>query len=244
MPEYDLDGLLNEILDASLDAALKRLAEAARRDGYPAVIRDYPEPVLQRTGKMWIDGTISLAQSYIAGKVAENVLKSALEDGESGTITTPRGTAVLGNIEDDFHALGRRMVASFLRLDGWEIVDLGNDVSPGGFVDAALEREARIIGVSAMMLSTALNIRSLREELDRRNLSGLLPLAVGGAVFNMRPGLVEEVGGDGTAPSAMDAPALFRTLCEKSTAGGAANGARGAPSGSANDAWNPEGSRA
>ncbi|HOX13188.1 MAG TPA: hypothetical protein P5117_00130 [Spirochaetia bacterium] len=66
MPEYDLEGLLNEILDASLEAALKRLADAARRDGYPAVIRNYLEPVLQRTGKMWIDGTISLAQSYIA----------------------------------------------------------------------------------------------------------------------------------------------------------------------------------
>lgn len=234
MPEYDLDGLLNEILDASLDAAMRRLSEAARRDGYPSVIRDYLEPVLQRTGRMWIDGTISLAQSYIAGKVAENILRAALEDGGPGSAVPPRGVAVLGNIEDDFHALGRRMVASFLRLDGWEIVDLGNDVSPAGFVDAALERNARIIGVSAMMLSTALNIRGLRTELDRRNLSGVLPLAVGGAVFNMRPGLVEEVGGDGTASSAMDAPALFRTLCEGATARGAAGGA-------GDDTGNPEG---
>ncbi len=241
MPEYDLDGLLNEILDASLDAALRRLAAAARRDGYPAVIRDFLEPVLQRTGRMWIDGTISLAQSYIAGKLAENVLKAALEDGGTGNAAPPRGAAVLGNIEDDFHALGRRMVASFLRLDGWEIVDLGNDVSPAAFVDAALERNARIIGVSAMMLSTALNIRGLREELDRRNLSGILPLAVGGAVFNMRPGLVKEVGGDGTASSAMDAPDLFRTLCEKAAALGTVSGsARGTGDGTGN----PEGSRA
>lgn len=240
MPEYDLEGLLNEILDASLEAALKRLADAARRDGYPAVIRNYLEPVLQRTGKMWIDGTISLAQSYIAGKVAENVLKAALEDGDPGTAAPPRGVAVLGNIEDDFHALGRKMVASFLRLDGWEIVDLGNDVSPADFVDAALEQKARIIGVSAMMLSTALNIRGLREELDRRNLSGVLPLAVGGAVFNMRPGLVKEVGGDGTASSAMDAPALFRTLCDKAAASGAVSDAESA---AGDDAGMPDGAR-
>ncbi|NLJ47017.1 MAG: corrinoid-binding protein [Treponema sp.] len=164
---------------------------------------------------MWVDGTISLAQSYIAGKVADTVLHAALEAEGPGAALPSRGIAVLGNIEDDFHALGRKMVASFLRLDGWEVMDLGNDVSPSAFVDAAVDGGARIIGVSAMMLSTALNIRGVREELDRRNLSDRIPLAVGGAVFNMRPGLVEEVGGDGTASSAMDAPALFRSLCTK-----------------------------
>ncbi len=228
MTDYDLDGLLSDILDARLDSALGRLSVAAARDGYPRIIHDYLEPVLQRTGRMWMEGTISLAQSYIAGKVAERVLEEALEAGRPGLGGQPRGIAVLGNIEDDFHALGRRMVASFLRLDGWEILDLGNDVAPGRFVEAALDHDARIIGVSAMMLSTALNIRGIRDELDRRNLSGILPMAVGGAVFNLRPGLVEEVGGDGTAASAMDAPALFRSLVESPDAR-PAGGTEGGP---------------
>jgi methanogenic corrinoid protein MtbC1 len=60
------------------------------------------------------------------------------------------------------------------------------------------------------------NIRSVREELESRGLSGRIQLAVGGAVFRLRPELVEEVGGDGTAPSALQAPALFDRLLARS----------------------------
>jgi methanogenic corrinoid protein MtbC1 len=63
-----------------------------------------------------------------------------------------------------------------------------------------------------MMLTTAGNIRDLRTELDSRGLSGKIRLAVGGAVFKLRPELVDEVGGDGSAPSAIQAPALIERL--------------------------------
>jgi methanogenic corrinoid protein MtbC1 len=104
------------------------------------------------------------------------------------------------------------MVAVFLRAAGWKVVDMGNDVAPADFVAAAVRHGARVIGVSAMMLTTAENIRAVREELDARGLSGRIRLAVGGAVFKLRPELVSEVGGDGTAPSAIQAPALFDIL--------------------------------
>jgi methanogenic corrinoid protein MtbC1 len=57
-----------------------------------------------------------------------------------------------------------------------------------------------------MMLTTARNVLGIREELDRRGLSDSIRLAVGGAVFRMRPELVAEVGGEGTAVNALDAP--------------------------------------
>jgi len=85
-------------------------------------------------------------------------------------------------------------------------------------VDKALELNARVIGVSAMMLTTAENIRSLRQELDRRGLKGRVQLAVGGAVINLRPELVAALGGDGTCTNAMQAPDLFDTLWARSLA--------------------------
>jgi methanogenic corrinoid protein MtbC1 len=215
MEGYDIESLIDDILEARMDGALERLNRVSFRDGYAAMIRDYLDPALQRVGAMWSQGSISLAQGYVAGKVAELVLNKAIESGESAALAQEQGVAVLGNIEDDFHALGRKMVASFLRLDGWKVEDLGNDVMPAAFVDAALRLNARVIGASAMMLSTALNVRALRAELDSRGLSGSVQLAVGGAVFRMRPGLVDEVGGDGSAPSALEAPALFRALKER-----------------------------
>ena len=90
--------------------------------------------------------------------------------------------------------------------------DLGNDVIPEQFVEKALEVNASVIGVSAMMQTTALNICKLRELIDRRGLKGRLKLAVGGAVFNWRPDLVTEVGADGTAQNATGVDALLQRL--------------------------------
>ena len=119
---------------------------------------------------------------------------------------------MIGNIEDDFHSLGRRIVGVFLTVAGWDVYDLGNDVTAEQFLGKALEVGACVIGASAMMQTTALNIRSLRELIDVRGLTDRIKLAVGGAVFNWRPELVAEVGGDGTTQNAIGADELFMRL--------------------------------
>jgi len=170
--------------------------------------------VLAEIGELWVAEKISLAAAYLAGKVAEDVLLKALRSADAAPQT--RGPVVIGNAADDFHSLGRRLVGIFLQMAGWEVIDLGNDVAPQAFVDTAVASGARVIGASAMMLTTAQNISQIREEIDARGLAPGLKLAVGGAVFKLRPELVAEVGGDDTAGSAMDAPRLFEALWERS----------------------------
>jgi len=204
--------LYSLILDARRAEAVALLDEALRAEGFDSIVSNYLEPVLRTIGERWSHDSVSLAQAYVAGKVAEDMLLR-FEAGEPSASARPiRGVAVLGNAEDDYHGLGRRMVGTFLRLSGWSVSDLGNDVLPGLFVDEALRTGASVIGVSAMMLTNARNIVAVREELDKRGLAGRIGLAVGGAVFALRPGLVREVGGDGTAASAVEAPALFDKL--------------------------------
>jgi len=183
------------------------------------VIPDLLSPTLDTFGRLWAHGEdgISLATGYVASKIAEDVLSRVLlEATASGAPARPaKGPVVLGNVEDDFHPLGRKMVAAFLRADGWEVHDLGVDIGPAQFLDKAEESGARVIGASAMMYTTAKNIAKLREEIDRRGLRGQIQLAVGGAVFKLRPELVEAFGGDGTAPSAVEAPLLFERLWQQ-----------------------------
>jgi methylmalonyl-CoA mutase cobalamin-binding domain/chain len=126
-----------------------------------------------------------------------------------------KGPVVVGNVEDDFHPLGRKMVAAFLRTEGWDVRDLGVDVSAEQFVDTAEASGARVIGASAMMYTTAKNVARIRNEIDRRGLTGKLQLAVGGAVFKLRPELLAEFGSDGTAVSAMEAATLFQELWQR-----------------------------
>jgi methylmalonyl-CoA mutase cobalamin-binding domain/chain len=207
--------LYSLILDAEREEALGLLLEHAGAYGFQATVNDLLEPVLERTGEAWHLENLSLAQGYVAGKIAEDLLVAAAESGGDLPLDV-KGPVVLGNVEDDYHSLGRKMVAVFLRAAGWKVIDLGNDVTPQNFIAAALEHDARVVGVSAMMLTTAENIRALRTEIDAQGLRGKVQLAVGGAVFKLRPELTLEVGGDGTASSAIQAPELFDRLWGKS----------------------------
>ncbi|HRY73661.1 MAG TPA: cobalamin-dependent protein [Spirochaetia bacterium] len=227
-------------LSAKRAEADEILFAVLEEEGSEAAMRELLEPVLRMIGERWSSDSISLAVAYVAGKIAEDLIDRVIAEAEAGGAAVParggagsapgggagagRGAAwgrpgtgfpriaVLGNAEDDYHGLGRRLVSAFLRVGGWKVVDLGYDVLPEAFVDAALREGARVVGVSAMMLTNAKNILRVRKEIDRRGLSSSLKLAVGGAVFVMRPELVAEVGGDGSADTAMEAPALFGQL--------------------------------
>lgn len=208
---------LDLVLQARRDQAAVFLASLAGDAGYARVIRDILEPVLLEIGERWSRDRLSLAQGYVAGKIAEDAFVQMARH-VSRLPGRRKGPAVLGNIEDDHHSLGRKMLVIFLEAAGWEIVNLGNDVLAEAFVDAAEEVGARVIGVSAMMLTTARSIVSVRRELDRRGLAGRIQLAVGGAVINLRPELTAEVGGDGTCANAILAPQLFDRLWAASLA--------------------------
>lgn len=208
------NSLIEMIQKADRQGANLLLDTWADEHGHERLLKEVLEPMLLKIGEEWRTAeTFTLAQAYVAAKVAEDALIKTAARNKDGNMTTPtKGPVVIGNIEEDFHSLGRRMLGIFLEADGWIVHDLGNDVPAAEFVDKAVEIAARVIGVSAMMRTTALNIKQLRSELDRRDLSGHIQLAVGGAVFMVCPGLDQEIGGDGTTQTAIDAPVLFERL--------------------------------
>ncbi len=203
--------LLNAMVRADRQEAAQ-LIDRLMSEGMkpPEIMLEVLDPALLQLGRLWGRETVSLAQTFVAAKIAEDVLMRCVpDDGPSAPHNSP---VVIGNIEDDFHSLGRRIVTAFLRASGWRVYDLGNDVLAEQFIEKALEVKASVIGVSAMMQTTALNIRKLREQIDAKGLQGRLKLAVGGAVFNWRPDLVAEVGADGTAQNATGVDTLLKRL--------------------------------
>ena len=209
-----IDQIVEAILGADRSLANQLIDNWAVKKGYNGAIIEVISPVLDEIGNMYEQsGEVSLSQVYVAAKVSEDTLMKVPPQADDTTIVSPaKGPVVIGNIEDDFHPLGRKMVGIFLKAAGWKVYDLGIDVTPEEFISKALEVDARVIGASAMIFTTAMNIKKLRQEINNRNLQNHLQLAVGGGVFKLRPELVEEVGGDGTAKSASYAPALFDEL--------------------------------
>ena len=210
--------LIERIRLADRQGANALLDAWATEHNYERLLTEVLDPTLILIGEEWCSSeTFTLAQVYVAAKVTEDVLSKIVGQRKPPSEGQPaKGPVVIGNIEEDFHALGRRMVGTFLRAEGWIVHDLGNDVPAALFVDKAQAVGARVIGVSAMMMTTARNIKRVREEIDRRSLAGRIQLAVGGAVFRISPGLAEEVGGDGTASNALGAAGLFSRLWEQS----------------------------
>ena len=204
--------LFEKLMDSDRKGANEVLMQWIASDDYNDLLVDVLAPVLRHLGEMWASEEFSLAHSYVASKVIEDAFQNAILEKGLDSDAFTKGPVVLGNIEDDCHPLGRRIVSAFLKANGWIVHDLGIDVDAETFVDKAVETGAKIIGVSAMIFTTAENIRHLRALLDERGLSGRIQMAVGGAVFRLRPELVKAVGGDGSAPDAVNVPALFDTL--------------------------------
>ena len=129
--------LINE---GEKDRAVKLLCDWAGQTSFKDVIFSVLEPMLVKWGKLWMQGKLSLAHGYLSGKVAEEFYMAAASDPEFNISTTKtRGTVVLGNIEDDFHPLGRRLVSIYSKAAGWNIIDLGNDIPAKLFVEKAIE---------------------------------------------------------------------------------------------------------
>lgn len=217
MADNQVSMLIEAMMDADRDRAHRILESYVDQHGYVEAALHVLEPALMLIGEKWeTSGDVSLAQAYVAAKVAGDFMTRSAESKPAEYDAKKRkGTVVIGNIEDDYHSLGRNMVSIFLEKDGWVVHDLGNDVLASEFVDQAVEHQADIIAVSAMMYSTAMNIIKVREALKDRSLEHKIKLVVGGAVFKLRPELVDEVGGDGTAPNAIKAPRVFDAVYQK-----------------------------
>jgi len=206
------DQLIEYILDANVPLAVAIIEDWIEQYGSEKTFNELIDPIMSRAGAMWENdrGEINLAQGYIAAKIIEMAMSNVVAP--AGLAEAVKGPIVVGNVEDDFHQLGKNMVISFLQMSGWKVIDLGVDVPAEEFVDQAVESGSRVIGVSAMTYTNALNIEAIRSEIDRRGLTGRIKLAVGGAVFTTRPELSDQLGADGMAVNCIKTPMLFEQL--------------------------------
>jgi 5-methyltetrahydrofolate--homocysteine methyltransferase len=122
------------------------------------------------------------------------------------------GRVVLGTVRGDLHDIGKNLVGILLGGAGFEVVDLGVDVAPERFVDAAVEREAAVIGVSALLTTTMTGMRDVVALVRSRGLGDRLKVIVGGAPVS--EAFAREIGADGWAFDAASAVVRVRQLVE------------------------------
>jgi 5-methyltetrahydrofolate--homocysteine methyltransferase len=124
-----------------------------------------------------------------------------------------RGKVVLGSVQGDLHDIGKNLVGIMLEGAGFEVVDLGIDVPPEKFLEAALTEEASVIGLSSLLTTTMDIMRGVVDLVGERGLSEKVQIIVGGAPLSEE--FAQSIGADGYAYDAANAVEKVIALTEK-----------------------------
>ena len=124
-----------------------------------------------------------------------------------------KGRVVLGTVQGDLHDIGKNMVAMMLEGAGFEVIDLGTDVSPQKFIAAIEEKKPVLVGLSALLTTTMPMIGTIIEQIRQAELRTTVKVMVGGAPVSKA--FADEVGADGYAPDSASAVELARALAAR-----------------------------
>lgn len=138
--------------------------------------------------------------------IAARAMKGAMEILKPKLVETgvqPVGKIVVGTVKGDLHDIGKNLVAMMLEGAGFEVIDLGVDVSPEKFVNTAKERGAGAIGMSALLTTTMLNMKETINAINKEGIHDKVKVVIGGAPVTQN--YANEIGADGYAPDAASA---------------------------------------
>jgi 5-methyltetrahydrofolate--homocysteine methyltransferase len=150
-------------------------------------------PAMAEVGERFRRHEIFLPDVLLSARAmqgAMEILKPLL----TGAAAATRGKVVLGTVKGDLHDIGKNLVGIMLRGAGFEVVDLGHDVSPERFVDTAESEGAAVIGMSALLTTTMSGMGTVVDLLARRGLAGRVRTIVGGAPVSAQ--FAREIGAD------------------------------------------------
>ena len=114
-----------------------------------------------------------------------------------------KARVVMATVRGDIHDIGKGLVSTFLDLAGYEVIDLGHDISNEKIIEAIEQENPAIVGLSALMTTTMLQQREFIKALEQKGLRDKVKVIVGGAPINQA--WADEIGADGFGADALDA---------------------------------------
>ncbi len=208
--------LFKQMAESVIDGDDEKAAALARRgleqgiDPLEAINKGFTAG-MDVVGELYSSGEYFLPDLILGGeamKAALAVLEPALK--ASGQTREVLGTVVLGTVKGDIHEIGKSLVGSMLSASGFEVFDLGIDIDAGEFVVKALEHDADIVALSALLTTTMLHQREVIEHLAEAGLRDRVKVMVGGSPVTQ--GWAEQIGADGFAEDAAGAVVVAKKL--------------------------------
>jgi len=206
----DLDKLPEAVIegDWKVAAAVTQAAIAAGVTPL-AIVTKYLVPAMDEVGRRFECEEYFVPEMLLSARA----MKASMEIVRPLLVATgaePVGRVVIGTVKGDLHDIGKNLVASMLEGGGFEVIDLGADVAPQRFIEAAATRHANLVALSALLTVTMPSMKTTIDAFEAAGLRGKVKIMVGGAPLTQQ--YAEAIGADGFGESATAAVALARKL--------------------------------
>lgn len=199
----DLQALAEAVINGKKEEAERLTREAIEGGIDPgAIINDGLIAGMTVVGEKFKNNEFYVPEVLIAARAmqsAMSLVKPLLGEGE----VISKGKVVIGTVKGDLHDIGKNLVAMMLEGGGYEVIDLGVDVAPEKFVSAAVENNADVIALSALLTTTMPSMKDTVDALTEAGLKGKIKVIIGGAPVTQS--YADEIGADGYAPDAASA---------------------------------------
>ncbi|MGQ9904181.1 MAG: corrinoid protein [Anaerolineae bacterium] len=206
----DLKKLYDAIVDGDAKTSKALAAQAMEAGLDPKKLLDeYMIPAMNEVGRRFEINEYFVPELLIAARA----MKQALEIIKPALVATgakPIGKVAIGTVKGDLHDIGKNLVAAMLEGGGFEIIDLGVDVSPEKFVSAVKEKGANIVALSALLTTTMPSMKTTIEQLQEAGVRESVKVMIGGAPVTQK--YADEIGADGYSDNASGAVTLARKL--------------------------------
>ena len=208
--EDRLDAIYENILDYEADQVAQLVkAEVEAGTDLQVILDDALISAMDEVGDLFSEGILFVPEMLMAAnamKAGMEILRPLL----SASDIPSAGKIVIGTVYRDIHDIGKNLVGMMLEGGGFEVIDLGVNVSPEEFVEAASKHAPDIIGMSALLTTTMPNMPKTIESLCKANFRG--KIIVGGAPVNLE--FANKIGSDAYAPDASVAVSLAREMVD------------------------------
>lgn len=206
----DLETLRQAIIDgdAKTAGAAAREAIAAGMDAL-TLIQQHMVPAMDEVGRRYECEEFFVPELLLSARA----MKAALDPIRPLLVASgaqPAGKVVIGTVKGDLHDIGKNLVASLLEGGGFEVIDLGADVSPQKFIDAVQSTGANIVALSALLTVTMPSIKMTIEALKTAGVRDKVKVMVGGAPVTQQ--FADQVGADAYSENATAAVTAARRL--------------------------------
>lgn len=208
--------MVQVVIDGEKERAVELAQEALHLEIPPLEAIDKGYIVgIQKVGELFEKGDFFLPELVMGAEamqaalaVLEPELKRRHQERERF------GSAIAGTVEGDIHEIGKRLVCTMLVANGFDVLDLGPDVTAATFIEKVRELEPDLLLLSALMTTTMPEQRSVIEALKGAGLRERVKVMVGGAAVS--PSWAKEIGADGYAENAIEAVQVAKVLVEGS----------------------------